>query len=151
LWRYRELLYFLAWRDVKVRYKQAALGASWAILQPLLNMMVFTLFFSQLAGMPSDELPYPLFTYCALVLWTYSSGVIAQAGQSLVSNANLITKVYFPRIALPASSAVSALLDFLIGLVFLVVLMTFYGVAPGWSLLWMPLFLAGLMLLTMGI
>jgi len=150
LWRYRELLYFLAWRDVKVRYKQAALGAAWAILQPLLSMIVFTLFFGHLAGMSSDKVPYPLFTYCALVLWTYSSGVIAQAGQSLVSNANLITKVYFPRVALPASSAISALLDFIIGLGFLVVLMAYYEVTPGWSLLWVPVFVAGLMLLTIG-
>jgi lipopolysaccharide transport system permease protein len=151
LWRYRELVYFLAWRDVKVRYKQAALGAAWAILQPLLSMIVFTLFFGKLAGIPSDGIPYPLFAYCALVLWTYFSGVVGQAGQSLVANSNLITKVYFPKIALPASSAVSGLIDFSVGLGFLIILMAYYHVQPGWALLWAPVFLASLILLTVGV
>ena len=111
LWRYRELLYFLAWRDIKVRYKQAALGAGWAILQPLLTMIVFTLFFGKLVGVPSNGVPYPLFAYCALVLWTYFSGVVGQAGQSMLGNTNLITKVYFPRVVMPASNALSGLLD----------------------------------------
>jgi lipopolysaccharide transport system permease protein len=150
LWRYRELLYFFAWRDVKVRYKQAALGAAWAILQPLLTMVIFTLFFGRLAGIPSDGIPYPLFSYGALVLWTYFSGAIGQAAQSLVSNSNLLTKVYFPRVTLPASSAVSGLLDFCVGLIFLIVLMAYYRVQPGWSLLWAPVFLAALVLLTVG-
>jgi lipopolysaccharide transport system permease protein len=151
LWRYRELVYFLAWRDVKVRYKQAALGAAWAILQPLLSMIVFTLFFGKLAGIPSDGIPYPLFAYCGLVLWTYFSGVVGQGGQSLVSNSNLITKVYFPRIALPASTAVSGLIDFSVGLGFLIILMAYYHVQPGWALLWAPVFLASLILLTVGV
>src|SRR5215475_2006621 len=97
LWRYRELLYFLAWRDVKVRYRQAALGVAWAVFQPLLTMVIFTVFFGRMAHMPSDGLPYPLFSYCGLVPWMYFSGVLAMAGNSLISNSTLITKVYFPR------------------------------------------------------
>ena len=151
LWRYRELVYFLAWRDVKVRYKQAALGAAWAILQPLLAMIIFTIFFSKLAGIPSEGVPYPVFSYCALLLWTYFSGVIGHAGPSLVSNSNLITKVYFPRVVLPASTALSGLLDFLAGFVFLVILMAYYQVYPGWSLLWAPVFLTSLILVTLGV
>jgi len=150
LWRYRELVYFLAWRDVKVRYKQAALGAAWAILQPLLSMIIFTLFFGRLAGIETDGIPYPLFSFCALVLWTYFSGVIGQAGQSLVGNSNLITKVYFPRVALPFSTAISGLIDFAIGLVFLIGLLTYYRIQPSWALLWAPVFLASLILLTVG-
>lgn len=150
-WRYRELVYFFAWRDVKVRYKQAALGAAWAILQPLLTMIVFTIFFGRLAKIPSDGIPYPLFAYVGLVLWTYFSGVVGQAGQSLTANSNLITKVYFPRIALPASSAVSGLLDFLVGLSFVVVLMAWYGARPGWPLLFTPVIVVGLILFTVGV
>jgi lipopolysaccharide transport system permease protein len=150
LWRFRELVYFLAWRDVKVRYKQAALGAAWAVLQPLLSMVVFTLFFGQLAGIPSDGVPYPLFSYTALLLWTYFAGVLNQGGQSLVSNSNLITKVYFPRVALPASTALSGLLDFAVGLGFLVVLLVYFGVQPGCTILLAPVFLAALVLFTLG-
>jgi lipopolysaccharide transport system permease protein len=150
LWRYRELVYFFAWRDVKVRYKQAALGAAWAILQPLLTMVIFTLFFGRLAGIPSDDVPYPLFSYSALLLWTYFAGVLGQGGQSLVLNSNLITKVYFPRVALPASVALSGLLDFAAGSGFLVILMVYYGIQPSWPLLLVPVFLAGLVLFTLG-
>jgi homopolymeric O-antigen transport system permease protein len=150
LWRFRELVYFLAWRDVKVRYKQAALGAAWAVLQPLFSMIVFTLFFGRLAGIPSDGVPYPLFSYCALVLWTYFAGVLSQGGQSLVSNSSLITKVYFPRFALPASASLSGLLDCAVGLCFLVVLMAYYGVQPGWTGFLVPVFVAGLVLFTLG-
>ncbi len=150
LWQYRELLYFLAWRDVKVRYKQAALGAAWAVIQPLFTMIIFTLFFGRLAGVPSEGIPYPLFSYCALVPWTYFSGVLGQAGQSLLTNSNLITKVYFPRVMLPASSAVSGLLDFAMGTIFLVALMVHYRVSPGWSLLMAPVFLLSLFLFTIG-
>ena len=155
-WRYRELMYFLAWRDVKVRYKQAVLGAAWAILQPLANMLLFTLFFGELVGIQTDGIPYPLFTYGALVLWTYCSGVISQASNSLVSNSNLITKVYFPRVALPISSAVSGLLDCMIGLGFLVVLMGYYAakgsytIQTGWPILLAPVALVALILLTAG-
>jgi lipopolysaccharide transport system permease protein len=150
LWRYRELVYFLAWRDVKIRYKQAALGAAWAVLQPLLTMLVFTFLFGRLAGVGSDGVPYPLFCYSALVLWTYFAGVLGQGGQSLVANSNLITTVYFPRVALPAATALSGLLDFAIGSAFLGVLMAYYGAQPGWSLLLAPVFLIGLVLFTLG-
>src|SRR5207253_4501155 len=122
LWRYRELLYFLIWRDIKIRYKQTLLGAGWAIIQPLFAMLLFTLFFGRLARIPSDGVPYPLFSYSALLLWTYFAAVLGQGGQSLVANSNLITKVYFPRLTLPASVALSGLLDFAIGVGFLVIL-----------------------------
>lgn len=150
VWRFRELVYFLAWRDVKVRYKQAALGAAWAVIQPLLTMVVFTLFFGRLAGIPSDRVPYPLFSYSALLLWTYFAGVLGQGGQSLVANSNLITKVYFPRVSLLASAALSGLLDFVAGFGFLVILMGYYGIRPGWSLLLVPVFLAALVMFTLG-
>jgi lipopolysaccharide transport system permease protein len=149
-WRYRELVYFLAWRDVKVRYKQAALGAAWTILQPLVTMVVFTFFFSQLVGVPSDGIPYPLFAFCGLVLWTYCSSVVVQGSNSLLANSHLITKVYFPRIALPVSSALAVFIDFAVGLAFLVVLMVVYGAQPGWALLWLPVFLGALVLLAVG-
>jgi len=150
LWRYRELAYFFAWRDVKVRYKQAALGAAWAVLQPLLTMVLFTLFFGRLARIPSDGVPYPLFSYSALLFWTYFAAVLGQGGQSLVANSNLITKVYFPRLTLPASVALSGLLDFVIGVGFLVILMLYYRIYPGWPLLLAPVFLVGLVLFTLG-
>jgi lipopolysaccharide transport system permease protein len=150
-WHYRELLYFLAWREVKLRYKQAALGAAWAIIQPLFSMIIFTLFFGRLAGVPSDGIPYPLFSFCALVPWTYFSGTLTLAGNSLVSNANLVTKVYFPRVLLPAATVISGMLDFAIGSVFLVLMMIYYHVRPGWQLVFAPLFLLSMMLLALGI
>jgi len=151
LWRFRELLYFLAWRDVKVRYKQAVLGIAWAIIQPLFTMLIFTLFFGRLAGVPSDGIPYPLFSLCALVPWTYFSVTLSQAGNSLISNSNLITKVYFPRALLPAASALGGMPDFLVGSGLLMVMMFYYRVKPGWSLLLAPLFVLGLMILVFGV
>ena len=150
-WHYRELLYFLAWREVKLRYKQAGLGAAWAIIQPLFSMIIFTLFFGRLAGVPSDGIPYPLFSFCALVPWTYFSGTLSLAGNSLVTNANLVTKVYFPRVLLPAATVISGILDFLIGSVFLVFMMIYYHAKPGWDLIFVPLFVLNLMLLALGI
>ncbi len=150
-WRYRELLYFLAWRDVKVRYKQAALGASWAIIQPLLTMIIFTLFFGRLAGVPSDGIPYPLFSFCALVPWTYFATTLSQGGNSLIGNTSLITKVYFPRVLLPAATVLSGLLDFIIGASFLALMMMYYHVKPGWSLLMAPLFVAGMVVLAFSV
>lgn len=150
-WHFRELLYFLAWRDVKVRYKQAALGAAWAIIQPLFTMIIFTLFFGRLAGVPSDGIPYPLFSFCALVPWTYFSSTLSQAGNSLVSNAPLVTKVYFPRALLPAASVLGGLVDFLIGSVFLIMMMIYYRVKPGWSLLLAPFFVLLMVLLAFSI
>ena len=111
LWHYRELLYFLAWRDVTIRYKQAALGAAWAILQPVMGMIIFTLFFGRLAGIQSGDIPYPIFVYAGLGPWTYFATVLNTAGNSLIGNSNLVTKVYFPRVLLPGASAAAGLLD----------------------------------------
>ncbi len=151
LWRYRELLYFFAWRDIKVRYRQAALGIAWAVIQPLFTMIIFTLFFGNLARMPSDGIPYPIFAYCALLPWTYFSGVLSLAGNSLVSNSSLITKIYFPRMLLPASAAVAGLLDFIVGASFLAVLMAYYHVRPSWALVFVPFVVVVMILLTTGL
>lgn len=150
LWRARELLYFLAWRDVAVRYKQAVIGVAWAIIQPLFTMLIFTFFFGRLAKVPSGGVPYPLFSYTALVLWTYFATTISQAGNSLIGNANLITKVYFPRLLLPTGSALAGLLDLAIGLVFLAVMLVYYGTAPSWWLLIAPLFIIQMVVFALG-
>jgi lipopolysaccharide transport system permease protein len=140
LWEYRELLYFLTWRDVKVRYKQTILGAAWAIIQPFFTMVVFSLFFGRLAGIPSDGVPYPIFSFAALVPWTFFANGLNQSSNSLVSSAGLITKVYFPRLAVPIATVFSGVVDF--GLAFLVLLgmMFYYGVIPTINSLWIPLF-----------
>src|SRR5215469_8697341 len=138
LWAYRELTYFLIWRDVKVRYKQTVLGIAWAILQPLLTMLIFTLFFGKLAGIPSDNVPYPIFAYAGLLPWTFVSSAVTSSGNSLVGSSNLISKVYFPRMIIPMSAVGAALVDFGIGFVLLAVLMAYYGVALTWSLLIVP-------------
>lgn len=151
LWHFRELLYFLAWRDVKVRYKQAAFGAAWAIIQPLFTMLIFTFFFGRMANIPTGGIPYPLFFYTTLVAWTYFAGTLGQAGNSLVSNASLITKIYFPRILLPASSALSGLLDFGVGSSFLVVMLLYYRIRPTWTLLFWPLAVLDMLMVTLGI
>lgn len=151
LWHYRELLWFLAWRDIKVRYKQTVFGAGWAIIQPLLGMLVFTAFFSRLVGPGNVDVPYPIFTYCALVPWTYFSSTLSLAGNSLVANSSLITKVYFPRVLLPASSALSGLLDFLVGSAFLIVLMAYYRIPPTWALIFYPLLTVGMWMFTLGV
>jgi lipopolysaccharide transport system permease protein len=141
VWEYRELLYFLVWRDVKVRYKQTAIGVAWVVLQPLLTMMVFTVIFSYLVRIPSDGLPYPLFVFAALLPWTYFNQALTRGGAGLVSNANLITKVYFPRLIVPLSAAVTPLVDFLLSLAMLLGLMAWYGVAPTWGVLALPFFM----------
>src|SRR5918996_4328781 len=138
LWEYRELLYFLVWRDVKVLYKQTAIGASWAIVQPLLTMVIFTVVFDRFAKMPSDGLPYPIFSYTALLPWTYFSKALNQSIQSVVHNSNLITKVYFPRPLLPISAILSGIIDFGISFVFLISMMIWYGIMPGWGTLLLP-------------
>jgi lipopolysaccharide transport system permease protein len=140
LWAYRELLYFLTWRDIAVRYKQTALGVSWAILQPLLTMLVFTLFFGHLAKLPSEGLPYVLFSYSGLVLWTFFSNGLTLSSNSLVASSNLITKVYFPRLVIPLGSVLSGVVDFVLALVVLIGLMAVYGVAPPAAVVTMPLF-----------
>ena len=138
LWAYRELLWFLVWRDVKVRYKQTALGAGWAILQPVATMVVFSLFFGRLAGMPSDGLPYPIFSFAALVPWTFFSQGLAQSANSLVGSQNLITKVYFPRLAIPIASVLAGLVDFALAFLVLLAMMPFYGIVPGPQILALP-------------
>lgn len=137
LWQYRELLYFLGLRDVKVRYKQTVLGAAWAIIQPFLTMIVFSLFFGKLAMMPSDGIPYPIFAFAALVPWTFFANGLSQAANSLVGSANLIKKVYFPRLIIPISSILSGIVDF--GLAFLVLLgmMLYYGIVPTANVIWL--------------
>ena len=141
LWLYRELLYFLTWRDIKVRYKQTVLGAAWAVLQPFFTMVVFSIFFGRLAQVPSDGIPYPIFAYCALVPWSYFAGGLDRAGNSLVGSANLITKVYFPRLAIPISAVLAGLLDFAIAFVVLLGMMVYYGIVPTAAILTLPLFL----------
>jgi lipopolysaccharide transport system permease protein len=141
LWQYRELLYFLVWRDVKVRYKQTVIGAGWAVLQPFMTMVIFTVIFGKFAKIPSDGLPYPIFAYTALLPWTYFAQAISRSGASLVSNAHLISKVYFPRLVVPISAAVAPLVDFAISFVFLLGMMIWYGAAPTWGILALPFFL----------
>ena len=141
LWRYRELIFFLTWRDIKVRYKQAVLGIAWAVLQPLLTMAIFTIIFGVLLNTPSQGLPYPLFALTALIPWQLFSTALQRSSISLVGNANLITKIYFPRIAIPLSTIFAALIDFVISFVVLLGVMAFYRVWPGLMILWLPLFI----------
>jgi lipopolysaccharide transport system permease protein len=148
-WRYRELFFFFVWRDVKVRYKQTLLGASWAVIQPFFTMVVFTLFFGRLAKMPSDGIPYPVFSYSALLPWTYFASSLASGGNSLVSNAQLITKVYFPRISLPASAALGSLVDFGIASIVLILMMIYYRIQLSWELVFWPLLIIPLVMMAM--
>ena len=142
VWEYRELLYFLVWRDVKVRYKQTALGAAWAIIQPVLTMLVFAVFFGRLAKVPSDGVPYPLFAYVALVPWTFFANALTQASNSLVTSGNLITKVYFPRLIMPVASVLSGIVDFILAFSVLVLLLLWYDVGISLKVLWLPVFVA---------
>jgi lipopolysaccharide transport system permease protein len=141
IWQYRELLYFLIWRDVKVRYKQTAVGVGWAVLQPLLTMVVFTLVFNGIAKISADGLPYPIFCFAGLLPWNYFSQAITQSGSSLVGSSNLITKIYFPRLIVPLAAAVSPVVDFTVGFFILLAMMAWYGIVPGWEILALPLFL----------
>lgn len=151
LWRYRELVYFLAWRDVKVRYKQTLLGAAWAILQPAMMMVVFTLVLGRFAGGAEGDAPYPLFVYAGLLPWTFFATAITSAGQSVVSAERLVTKIYFPRLAIPLAAAGAALVDFALAAVVMGALMAWYGVAPGWGVLLMPLLCVWLALAALGV
>jgi len=141
VWEYRELLYFLIWRDIKVRYKQTVLGASWAILQPFLTMVVFAVFFGHLAKVPSDDIPYPIFAYCALLPWQLFAHALIQSSNSLVMNERLITKVYFPRLIMPISAVLAGLVDFGIAFVVLLGMMVYYGIVPTAAALTLPFFL----------
>jgi lipopolysaccharide transport system permease protein len=140
LWRYRELLFFFAARDIKVRYKQTVLGAAWAILQPVLTMVVFSTFFGRLAGIPSGNVPYSLFAFCALLPWQLFAYALVHSSNSLVENAQTIKKVYFPRLIAPLASVITGLVDFAIASLVLVVLMIYYAVVPGWAVVTLPLF-----------
>jgi lipopolysaccharide transport system permease protein len=151
LWRYRELLFFLVWRDVKVRYKQTVLGAAWAVIQPFATMIVFSLFFSQMAGAPDSAVPYPLFVFAGLLPWFFFSNAIASAGQSVVGNQNLVTKVYFPRLLIPMGAVGAGVVDFVVALVVLAGMMAFYGVAPGWGVFLVPVLALGLMVAALGV
>jgi lipopolysaccharide transport system permease protein len=151
LWEYRELLYFLVWRDVKVRYKQTVLGAAWAIIQPFFTMVVFSLFFGQLAKMPSDGIPYPIFSYAALVPWTFFASGLGQSSNSLVGSANLITKVYFPRLVMPISSVISGTVDFVLAFIVLLGMMLFYGIVPTINVIWLPLLLLLALVAALGV
>lgn len=141
VWAYRELLYFLAWRDVKVRYKQTVLGAAWAVIQPFMTMVVFSLFFGRLAGVPSEGVPYPIFSYTALVPWTFFANGLGQAAASLVGSSNLLKKVYFPRLIIPLAAVLSAGVDFFPAFGVLVAMMLWFGIPPTLNVVWLPLFL----------
>lgn len=151
LWEYRELLYFLTWRDIKVRYKQTALGAAWSILQPVMTMVVFSLFFGKLAKVPSDNIPYPIFSFAALVPWTFFAYGLSQSANSLVGNQNLIKKVYFPRLVVPISSVLSGAVDFVIAFAILLVMMPMYHVWPTISVLLLPAFLLLAFITSLGV
>ena len=151
MWHYRELLRFLVVRDIKVRYKQTVLGGLWAVLQPFMSMVIFTIFFGHLAKVPSDGLPYPIFVYTALLPWQFFSGGISSSGNSLVANSHLISKVYFPRMIIPAASLGAGFLDFLIAFVLLLVMMVYYGVFPGAALLLFPFLMILVALAALGV
>ena len=150
LWHYRELLYFLVWRDIKVRYKQTALGVTWVILQPVVSMVVFTFLFGNLLGVPSGDVPYPIFSYAALLPWNYFASSINKSSTSLVMNTNLVTKVYFPRMVIPISSVLSGLVDFGFGFLVLIGLMIYFRIPPTWTILFLPAFLFLAMLTALG-
>ena len=151
LWEYRELFYFLTWRDVSVRYKQTVLGMAWAIIQPLMTMIVFNIFFGQLAKIPSDGIPYPIFSYAALVPWIFFANGLTQSSNSLVANANLITKVFFPRLVAPISTVLSGLVDFVIAFLVLVAMMFYYGRVPTINVLWLPLLVLLALITSLGV
>ena len=151
LWEYRELLYFLTWRDIKVRYKQTVLGAGWAVIQPFMMMVIFTIFFGRLAKIPSDGLPYPIFAYTALLPWQLFSRALSDASTSLVVNERLITKVYFPRLLVPASAVLASLVDFAIAFVLLLGMMIFYGIVPTAAVTTLPLFILLALMTALGI
>jgi lipopolysaccharide transport system permease protein len=150
LWDYRELIYFLTWRDIKVRYKQTLLGFAWVVLQPVINMVVFTILFGGLLNVPTGGVPYPIFSFAALLPWTYFATSLSRSSTTLVGSANLISKVYFPRMVIPISGVLSGFVDFAISLVILIVMMLIYKVIPTWNLLLLPLFLILAMLTALG-
>ncbi len=151
LWSYRELLLFLAWRDISVRYKQTVLGASWAIIQPFFSMIVFTLFFGRLAKIPSDGIPYPVFSYAALLPWTYFASSITASSNSLVGSQQLITKVYFPRLVVPISAVLPPLVDFALAFLVLLGMLVYFSIAPTLHVVWLPLFMLHALVTALGV
>ena len=151
LWEFRELLFFFAWRDIKVRYKQTVMGASWAIIQPFFTMVIFSLFFGRLAKIPSDGVPYPVFSYAALVPWTFFANALTQASNSLVFSANMIKKIYFPRLALPIATVLAGVIDFALAFIVLLGIMLYYGLAPTINVVWLPFFLLLALVTSLGV
>ncbi len=148
---YRDLLYFFAWRDIKIRYKQTVLGASWAIIQPFFTMVVFSIFFGRLAQVPSDDLPYPIFSYAALVPWSFFANAVTQGSNTLVSGREMVKKIYFPRITLPIATVLSSVIDFLLAFIVLIGMMFFYGLFPTKNVVWLPFFLLLALITSLGV
>jgi lipopolysaccharide transport system permease protein len=140
LWEFRELLYFFAWRDIKVRYRQTVMGVLWAIIQPFFTMVIFSLFFGRLANIPSEGVPYPVFSFAALVPWTFFANALTQASNSLVVNTNMVKKIYFPRLALPIATVLAGVIDFGLAFIVLLGIMLYYGLVPTANIIWLPLF-----------
>jgi lipopolysaccharide transport system permease protein len=151
LWRYRELFYFLAWRDILVRYKQTTLGIAWALIRPLLTMLVFTVVFSKLAKLPSGNVPYPLLILAAMLPWQFFASAVSESGNSLISNANMISKIYFPRLVIPTAAVIVSFVDFIISGVLILMMMLWYGFTPNWHLLSLPLLMLLVFLTALGV
>lgn len=151
LWEYRELLYFFTWRDIKVRYKQTVLGAAWAVIQPFMMMVVFSIFFGGMGGMESDGIPYPIFSYAALVPWYFFSNGVTKSANSLVGGANMLKKIYFPRFALPISSVLAGAVDFVLSFMVLLAMMVFYGTYPTGNIVWLPFLLVLTFITSLGV
>lgn len=151
LWRYRELFYFLSWRDILVRYKQTVIGIAWSIIRPVLTMIVFTIVFGRLANLPSTDAPYPILVFTALLPWQFFSNALADSSNSLIANANMVSKIYFPKIIMPASSIIVAFVDFIISFVLLGIVMAWYRYVPSWKIIFMPLFLLLAIILSLGV
>lgn len=151
LWEYRELLYFFVWRDIKVRYRQTVMGALWAIIQPFFTMVIFSLFFGRLAKIPSDGLPYPVFSYAALVPWTFFATALNQASNSLVASASMVKKIYFPRLSLPIATVLASVVDFVLAFIVLLGMMLYYGLVPTINVLWLPLFFLLALITSLGV
>lgn len=148
---YRELLYFFAWRDIKIRYKQTVLGASWAVIQPFFTMVVFSIFFGRLAGVPSDDLPYPIFSYAALVPWTFFANAVTQGSNTLVMGSNMVKKIYFPRITMPVATVIAGVVDFILAFIVLIGMMLFYDLLPTANVIWLPFFMLLALMTSLGV
>lgn len=151
IWAYRELLFFLMWRDIKVRYKQTVMGVLWAVIQPFFTMVVFSLFFGRLANIPSDDLPYPIFAFAALVPWTFFSNALSMASNSLVNNANMVKKIYFPRLIMPTATVLAGVVDFILAFLVLMGMMAFFRIAPTANVIWLPFFLLLALVTSLGV